>query len=114
MDEQTKKDIEPMLRKLSMVNWDRYVNPADGEYWFYGWIQREEYAKCGACVDCELVHENRADFVVLAKVSDWWWYMTSSKRYTAEIGEIVNGAGSEHAPCIRVEDTFKIPNMIKL
>lgn len=99
MDKATKEDLEPMLRKLGMVSWDRYVNPADGEYWFYGWIDREDEHK---------------DFVVLSRVGEWWWYLTSSEKYSQEISDIIHGESAPHSPCIRVEAEFDIPNMIKL
>lgn len=88
-----------MLERLDFVMWDRYVNPTDGEYHFYGWIKRED---------------NYKDFVVLSYLDGRWWYITSSEQYTHIIAEIVDGSLDEHSPCIRVEANFRIKNKIEL
>lgn len=98
------KDIEEMLENLDFVQWDRFVNPTDGEYHFYGWIPHEE----------EGVQTLRSDFIILSNVDGRWWYLSSSVKHSKDICRIVDGTEDSHVECQRVEDTFIINNSIKL
>lgn len=94
--------ITSVLKTLSFVNWDRFTQPTESEYHFYGWIERDK--------------DSNKDFVVISIVDDTVWFITSSKKYSNEISQILNGKNdnSIHAPCQRVEDHFEIKNSIKL
>lgn len=103
MENQT-KEIEEMLEKLDFVRWDRYVVPTDGEYHFYGWINKYR--------DGVLQYDH--DFIVLSNVDGRWWYLTSSVEHSKDICRIVDGTEDTHVECQRVEDDFIINNAIKL
>jgi len=96
-----KKDME----SLNFVNWDRFVvfeEKDNNKVELYGWIKRED------------THE---DFIILIynpEKSKWITsFITSSKKYDKKIFEFLNGKGKLFK-CNRVEDSFKIKNMIKL
>ena len=91
------------MRKLSFVKWDRFiVNIKDKKIDLYGWIKRED------------THE---DFVILTYESkgEGWTisYSTSSKEFDNTIFKILQCDGEEPYKCERVEDFFKIKNVIK-
>ena len=91
--------ITDKLEKLDFVEWDRYFHVKTGLV-FYGWITREQ--------------DPYKDFVVLelnTRQNIVVRYDTSSEQYTEEIADRLD---LNHSECIRVEDTFKIPNMIEL
>jgi hypothetical protein len=93
--------VKATLERFSFVQWDRFV--AGRKNWsFYGWIARSD------------AHE---DFLIL----DFWangkgkldiWFLTSSKRYDAQIKRILNQETG--LLCKRVEHYFDIPNAIRL
>lgn len=95
------KEVGKMLARLSFVKWDRFTN-TDKETNIFGWIEREE--------------DNYKDFVVLSyfKLSNDWWYQTSSSFYSEKIHKIVFGTVKGHNNCERVENWFDIPNMVRL
>lgn len=99
MNEIEKAEIGAMLEKLDFVNWDRFVNPAESEYFFYGWIRRDD---------------GYNDFVVLSYYQGQWWYITSSASMTHELARVIDGTEGDHCPCQRVEGSFDIPNMIRI
>lgn len=107
MNEETRADIIAMLVKLDFVMWDRFVNPADGEYFIYGWIYRD-------INEAHTMHERTHDFVVLSWYQGQWWYITSSKKYTDTIAKIIDGTEEDHCVCQRVETEFDIKNVIRL
>lgn len=109
MQEELKNIVQNYLRALDFVTWDRYTLTNQGitgleEYKVYGWIAREEDAY--------------KDFVVLT-VTEYTddkhevGYITSSSKYSEIIAEVLEIDGN-HNPCIRVEDTFGITNMVEL
>ena len=108
-DEQLKNLLGDYMLMLDFVQWDRYTHDFIGigqfeEYKAYGWIDREE--------------DSYKDFVVLTitqytEDSHEISYVTSSAKYTEEIAEVLEIDGN-HCPCIRIEETFTIPNMITL
>lgn len=108
MQEELKNIVQNYLSALDFVTWDRYILTNQGitgleEYRVYGWIAREEDAY--------------KDFVVLTVTEYTYnmhdvWYITSSAHYSEHIGKILGAV--DHNPCIRVEDTFGITNMVEL
>lgn len=96
--------IQSVLRKLEFVQWDRYYTfPKFGSLTVFGWIKREK--------------DKYKDFVILEftllpnkNPSCVYFLGTSSAEYSERIANIL---GSEHAKCVRVEDTFDIPNSIE-
>lgn len=105
MNDTHKEEIGAMIAKIQFVEWDRYVNPVEGEYFFYGWIKRE--------AEVETMKQRTHDLVVVSYYQGNWWYITSSAKYTHELARIIDGTEEDHCPCIRVESTFDIPNMVR-
>lgn len=95
MDEY-KEFIESILDKLDFVNWDRYFGE-DENLVFLGWIDRED---------------NYKDFVVLDFSVRPIWFVTSSKKYSKKIGELLEHRS--HSECKRIEHDFDVKNVIKL
>lgn len=97
-------ELIAMLERFSFVRWDRFV-PDDGDYSFYGWIDREDEYK---------------DFLVLEYIETtsrrkaYWHFITSSALRHKEILEIMQLTDAETNACRRVEDHFDIDNSIKL
>ena len=95
-------DIEEQLRRLPFVSWDRFA--FEGEtIAIFGWIARDTDAY--------------KDFVLLemhAGTGDVERVTTSSAKYSKEIADIMLGEGNNHTDCIRAEDWFDVPNIIKL
>ena len=89
-------EIAEILELLDFVNWDRLFGDIE-EPVIFGWIDRDD---------------NKKDFVVLDFTQYPTWFATSSKKYSKEIGKLLEH--KEHSDCERVEDYFKIKNMIKL
>lgn len=94
----TREAIAAVLNRLPFVRWDRLVDAptTSGDHHVtsvYGWIAR---------ADC------RSDFVLLefASWDDTPGFATSSAERSAEIAELLYGAGGPHYPCQRVEDVF--------
>jgi hypothetical protein len=96
-----RKRVQKTLARFSFVQWDRFV--AGRANWsFYGWIARSDA---------------REDFLIL----DFWangkgkrdvWFLTSSKRYDAQIKRILHQKTGLR--CKRVEHYFGIPDAIRL
>jgi len=96
--------MEEDMKKLSFVNWDRFVVNEERKILdLYGWIKREDS------------HE---DFVLLEykNTKDNLWdttFSTSSEERTKDIFKLLECHGS-HNDCQRVEDKFDINNCIKI
>ena len=98
--------VESRLELLDFVEWDRFT---EGDWngqqslSVYGWIDRDDEYK---------------DFVlmILWPESEEAYYSTSSEEYTTEICRRLfdHDPDDEHNECIRVEDTFDVPNAIEL
>jgi len=102
---------ESVLREFPYVNWDRLIctKTAEGPHLItcYGWIDREQ--------------DSYKDFVVLTLVLDTKTAMhsiSSSAKYSDAItdrcAELAGYSQALHKQCIRVEDLFEIPNMVKI
>lgn len=96
--------VESRLKELDFVEWDRYY-PLGEWIGIYGWIEREK--------------DEYKDFVLILvdnSEKDVKEFHTSSARYSENIDSILFGETdeSEHNTCRRVEDKFKIQNMIEL
>ncbi len=90
-----KEKIIEILKKLDFVSWDRF----SGNY-FYGWIDREG--------------DNYKDFIVL-KFSMWDVnFVSSSKKFTKKITEILNKNKSCLKNCERIEGYCDLENVIRL
>jgi hypothetical protein len=93
--------VKETLARFSFVRWDRFV--VGRKSWsFYGWIKRKD------------AHE---DFLILEFSADSKgkldiWFLTSSKRYDAQIKRILRQKTGLR--CKRVEHYFDIPNAIQL
>lgn len=92
--------VKNAMEKLDFVQWDRMT-----EHAVYGWIDREQ--------------DGYKDFVVMYIDSIMWSmqdiaYVTSSEKYSLEIGKRLGHDVSRHSHCSRVEDNFDIKNCIKL
>lgn len=108
MRPELKKLMEEDMVKLNFINWDRYYEDGENSAVF-GWINREDS------------HE---DFLLLKYVYNspeskrkrkriyYTDFSTSSAKHSEEIATILE-FGS-HNDCTRVEETFDIPNVIKL
>lgn len=90
------------MADLHFIEWDRFAE-SDDECVVYGWIPREDGSR---------------DFVVLRSVPDGIGYITSSARFTDDIGAIIAGDAGQrrgHDRCIRVEVVLPgLPNAIRL
>ena len=97
--------MEQDMKAMLFVIWDRFVfDEENKKVDLYGWIKREK--------DCY------KDFVIMRYVNttkNLWdtFYNTSSDKYSKLIGEILKSKG-KHNVCKRVENNFKIKNMIIL
>ena len=103
MNEKKKLWIEKTLSDLPFVNWDRFLDLRFEEnrvLHVFGWIKREDSYKDFVSLEFDVVNQ---------KV---FFIATSSKKYSKRIAEILGC--SDHADCQRIEDFFKIENMIKL
>ena len=99
-----KEWIEKVLNELYFVKWDRFIDINFGNNKalnFFGWIDRDiDSYKDFVCIEFNLV-SNKIFFIT-----------TSSKDKSTEISEIIGD--DEHNKCMRVEDNFKISNVINL
>ena len=91
----TKKQIMYLLALLENavpVAWDRYTLSETGAYNIYGWLPRSD---------------DKRDFLLLQIISDDSGlnvgYVTSSAKYTLEIGGILFGENAPHNTCIKIE-----------
>lgn len=96
--------IEARLKELEFVEWDRYY-PLGEWIAIYGWIDRKK--------------DSYKDFVLVLmdhSEKEVKEFHTSSANYSEKIDSILFGSNenSEHNECRRVEDKFKIENMIEL
>lgn len=95
-------DLMPLeeMRLLDFVQWDRFVE-GEREVVVYGWIERTTL---------------RDDFVVLTSVPAGVGFLTSSAKYSEEIGRRLNGGepSGTHSKCQRVEVVSDLPNVIRL
>lgn len=96
-----KKRIEKWLEQFVFVKWDRFC-PDGKDITAFGWIEREE--------------DEYKDFIVLYFENGFVnSYMTSSKKYSLLIYQMINkGASKGHTNCRRIEDYFDVSNSIKL
>lgn len=104
INKSTKQWVEFNLRKCKMVNWDRFTPVALGKgIGVYGWIEREKDSyKDFAYVEFDLEKHEIPYFI------------SSSAKYSEQLGEILVKGKMEHNVCTRVEDVFEIKNSIKL
>ena len=91
----TKKQIMYLLALLENavpVSWDRYTMSDVGAYNIYGWIKRSD---------------NERDFLLLQIINDESGlnvgYVTSSAKYTKEIGLLLFGENAPHNTCTKIE-----------
>lgn len=82
------------LNKFPEVTWDRFTNESLGNYWFFGWIEREDQYK-DFCV---------LEFSSFNPIS----FSSSSAKYSAEFAHRLN---LPHNDCMRVE--FRFGNEVK-
>lgn len=93
------EEIKKHLLKLPFVQWDRYAE-VDSIQAYYGWIDRDDQYK---------------DFVALFFENCTVWYLSSSAKYTHQIGISLGMSDDSHADCKRIEHLFPdIKNVIKL
>lgn len=89
-----------LLENAVPITWDRYTINDLGAYNIYGWIERKD---------------GQRDFVLLQIIIDTEGvninYVTSSAKYTQEIGSILFGEQVAHNECIKVQEL--IDNAIK-
>ncbi len=100
----TKQWIEFNLRKIPFVTWDRFTAVSLGKgIGVFGWIEREKDSyKDFAYVEFDLEKHIIPFFI------------SSSAKYSKQIGEILVKGKLEYNICLRVEDNFKIKNSVKL
>jgi len=81
-----------LLENEVPVAWDRYTLSDIGAYNIYGWLPRSD---------------DKRDFLLLQIVKDEnglnVGYVTSSAKYTQEIGGILFGEYPQHNVCIKIE-----------
>ncbi len=91
-----KLKIEVLLKSFPEVNWDRW----SGDYsdaTLFGWVDRNDSYK---------------DYVELTVIKGVPQSIsTSSAKYSAEFS---NRLDFTHSDCLRVEDYFNVPNVIKI
>lgn len=107
MTKEDQSEVEEMLKDLTFVEWDRFVENND-RILVYGWIAREKDSyKDFILLDC--YREEPGAFMDVT-------YTTSSALHTNKIGEILFGYKDfSHNDCKRVEEFFAgIPNVIHL
>lgn len=81
-----------LLENAVPVSWDRYTISDIGAYNIYGWLPRSD---------------EQRDFLLLQIISDESGlnvgYVTSSAKYTQEIGSLLFGENAPHNTCIKIE-----------
>ncbi len=107
LQQSDKQWIEHYLRKVDFVKWDRflYLRDKEGKVWglgAYGWIDRKDSYKDICYI--EFIFETHEVVPVI----------TSSKKYSKKIVEILSSKDSPHFDCQRIENKFNISNSIKL
>lgn len=95
--------ISAACNALPFVTWDRFVTGTlDGHSYveIYGWINRAD---------------GQRDFVLIVSWTHWdsVEYVTSSAKFSAEIGRILYGDKSDHNDCIRAADVFALDQTVE-
>lgn len=81
-----------LLENAVPVAWDRYTVSDIGAYNIYGWLPRSD---------------DKRDFLLLQIINNESGlnvgYVTSSAKYTQEIGSVLFGENAPHNTCIKIE-----------
>lgn len=81
-----------LLENAVPVAWDRYTVSDIGAYNIYGWLSRSD---------------DKRDFLLLQIINNESGlnvgYVTSSAKYTQEIGSVLFGENAPHNTCIKIE-----------
>ena len=92
--------LKEKLSQLDFVQWDRFTHPVSDEYHCYGWINKKSSDS-----DDDFTID---DFVILTFWDDYekFWWITSSDKYRAKIGEIIDGDTYEEVETKKVGYLF--------